>query len=232
MARQVVAEEVQAMFGSIAHRYDLTNTVLSFGVHHYWRFRMMRLVGANPTGIAVDLCTGTGDLLAPLRKRFGKVIGIDFCKPMLDVARQRTANNAGLAQGDALSLPLPDRSVDLVTVSFGVRNFEQLENGLREIGRILKPSGSIIILEFGQPAGFFGVLYRWYSAVLMPFIGGLITGNREAYSYLPETAQAFPAGEKFVSIAARSGLTVKRVVPLTFGLAYLYSFAPLTVQEI
>lgn len=224
MTPQIVASKVQQMFGSIAERYDVTNSVLSFGIHHLWKRWVVKALPLPPTAKILDLCTGTGDLLRLLRGRFTTVLGADFCLPMLQVGQARPGH-AGLAliQGDALRLPFQDAAFDGVTVAFGVRNLESLESGLGEVRRVIRPGGALVVLEFGQPRGFlFGPLYRAYSRFIMPLVGGGLTGNREAYSYLPETAAAFPCGESFVQLLNRAGFQDCIARPLTFGIAYIY----------
>ena len=219
------SSEVAEMFGRISRRYDLANTVLSLGVHHLWRRRLVRSIQQSATSAVLDLCTGTGDLLAPLRKRSGYVVGADFSFGMLKVGRERSkiGSSYELVQGTALSLPFADESFDAVTVAFGVRNFENLEVGLKEIRRILKLGGKILILEFGQPRGrLFGPFYRWYSAHVIPLLGGLITGQREPYLYLLKTSAEFPCGKDFNSILERCGFLPEISVPLTFGIAFRY----------
>lgn len=216
--------QVQKMFGSIAERYDVTNTVLSGGIHHLWKRHFIASI-PMPRGIRVlDLACGTGDLVPLLADKFGDAItGGDFCEPMLAVARKRFGERFSFQQCDAMKMPFGDASLDLVTVSFGVRNFEDLSKGLQEIYRVLKPGGMVAILEFGQPDGMlFGPLYRWYSKYLMPVIGGLLTGNREAYAYLPQTAAKFPSGDKFLQRLAESGFKECTLRRYTFGIAYGY----------
>lgn len=224
--QQIEGEKVQRMFGSIAGRYDLTNAVLSFGMHHYWRWRLLSLVKPDPSLAVLDACTGTGDLLPHLAKRFGKVTGIDFCEPMVEIAKKRFVKselNIEVQQADALALPFADQSFDLVTVAYGVRNLENLQHGLQEMHRVLRDNGKILILEFGQPEGwFFGTLYRFYSRFLMPRIGGFLTGNREAYEYLPQTASEFPCGTDFESELERAGFASRQTLKLTGGIAYAY----------
>ncbi|NDC36736.1 MAG: bifunctional demethylmenaquinone methyltransferase/2-methoxy-6-polyprenyl-1,4-benzoquinol methylase UbiE [Proteobacteria bacterium] len=225
MSPQVVAKKVQQMFGSIAARYDVTNSVLSFGVHHLWKRLVVNALPRSATARILDLCTGTGDLLPLLRRRFQTVIGADFSLPMLEVGKSRSGHREfALVQGDALGLPFPARCFDGVTVAFGVRNLESLAAGLTEIARVLRPGGTLVVLEFGQPPGrIFGSLYGLYSRWIMPTIGGLLTGNRDAYTYLPETAAAFPCGAHFAEIMQRCGFEQPTVRSLTFGIAYLYS---------
>lgn len=227
---RVVASEVQAMFGSIARRYDLANSVLSLGIHHSWRRKLVRLLPERRGGLVLDLCSGTGDLIPLLEARFGTVIGGDFCYPMLHSGRAKFAA-AGktiprFIQSDALQLPFPDRSFDIVSVAFGVRNFENTRAGLKEILRVLKPDGRLLVLEFGQPRSpVFGALYRFYSRFVMPLIGGVLTGNRQAYTYLPQTAAAFPCGVEFARLLEEVGFVAPVYRPLTLGIAFAYSAA-------
>ncbi len=217
--------EVRSMFGSIAPTYDLVNTVLSGGVHFIWR----RLLAAGITKatpseqkMALDLCSGTGALISLLQKRGLRVVATDFCSPMLVRSKE---NHPAVyhIQGDALSLSFPDNSFDHVTVAFGVRNFENLDTGLLEIKRVLKNGGSLHILEFGQPKGlFFGPLFAFYSKRIMPFIGGMLSGNRHAYEYLPKTSATFPCGDAFLRKLAENGYTQASSKPLTCGIAYIY----------
>ncbi|MBX7143864.1 MAG: bifunctional demethylmenaquinone methyltransferase/2-methoxy-6-polyprenyl-1,4-benzoquinol methylase UbiE [Oligoflexia bacterium] len=221
---RVVGPEVRVMFGSIAERYDITNSVLSMGTHYLWRRRLFHYVPTLAQGIALDVCTGTGDLLMLLRRKIGRVIGVDFCRPMMSAGRKRAGRDKlSFVQGDALKLSFPDRFFDVLTVAFGVRNLEDLGTGLREMGRVLKPGGQLLILEFGQPRGkLFGLLYRFYSRHCMPLIGGLLTGNRAAYSYLPKTAGVFPCGEQFCVFLRAAGFKIVACEELTGGVAYLY----------
>ena len=227
--QQVIGSQVQRMFGSIAARYDVTNTVLSGGVHHLWRKVLLEMVDPDPRARVLDVCTGTADLIPLLRKRFGTVLGIDFCHEMLAVGQKKLSANTQngsaevLAQGDALRLPFPDQSFDLITVAFGVRNLERLSDGLKEFLRILRPQGKLLVLEFGQPKGvIFPALFRFHQRHIMPIIGGLLTGNRQAYQYLPATSQNFPCREQFMAILKDSGFTPQRYRSLTGGIAYAY----------
>lgn len=225
MNELVIGAKVQQMFGSIAAQYDRANTVLSFGIHYWWRKRLLKLLPAAGDLTVVDLCTGTGDLLPALAARYARVIGIDFCLPMLQAGsvRWNKLSNVSVLQGDALNLPLASHSIDLITVAFGVRNFERLRDGLREINRVLKPGATLVVLEFGQPTGFlWSRLFRFYSNVIMPAVGGLVTGNRDAYTYLPQTAQAFPCQDAFISVLEECGFGACSCEPLTSGVAYLY----------
>lgn len=225
------AEVVRSMFGSIAGRYDATNTVLSGGMHHLWRRRAVRTLAAEPDARLLDVCCGTGDLslaLADSLSDAGAVVGTDFCPEMVDEARLKMqARSTGATLqfdvADAMALPFEDDSFDGATVSFGIRNVVDPRAGLAEMARVVRPGGRVLVLEFGQPDGLFGAMFRFYSAQLMPRIGGLMTGNREAYEYLPRTSAAFPAGDLFVEqYLAPAGLTPVESDPLLWGLAWLY----------
>jgi demethylmenaquinone methyltransferase/2-methoxy-6-polyprenyl-1,4-benzoquinol methylase len=221
-----MSEQVREMFSSIAGRYDVTNVVLSFGLDHWWRRVTVRAGGTGPGMRVLDCATGTGDLALAFRRTGAEVVGTDFCAPMLGPAREK-AKAAGLdvtfEVADALALPYPDASFDLASISFGIRNVDDPVRCLREMARVVKPGGRVLVLEFGQPRGLWGALYRFYSRVVMPFVGGLLTGNRAAYQYLPRTAAAFPAGEAFLELMDRSGsFAGQSARSLTGGIAWLY----------
>ena len=224
-----MSTEVRQMFASIARRYDTANEVLSLGIHRGWRRAAVAISGARPGQRVLDCATGTGDLALEFKRAVGpsgEVIGTDFCAEMLEGAPGK-ARRAGLdvkfAVADALALPYPDGEFDVVSIAFGIRNVDDPVRCLREMARVLKPGGSAIVLEFGQPRGAFGALFRAYSRGVMPVIGGLLTGNRAAYEYLPRTAASFPAGERFLGLMREAGaFTATEAHPLTFGTAYVY----------
>ena len=218
------------MFGTIADRYDVTNTVLSFGQHFLWRRALKGMIEPLPADPSLlDLATGTGDLIQILGQFGGQICGVDFCFPMLEQGVQKFRRGAGrpevtFLQGDALALPFRSEQFDLVTVAFGVRNFEKLQVGLREIRRVLKRGGQLLVLEFGQPrVPVWGSLFRGYSKFVMPYVGGALTGNREAYEYLPETSRNFPCGEAFEEVLQECGFAPSRSRSLSGGVAYIYS---------
>ena len=225
-----MSDEVQAMFASIASRYDATNQVLSLGVHRRWRAAAVRLSGAAGGQRVLDCATGTGDLALAFKRAVGpagEVVGTDFCAEMLQTAPAKAAR-AGLPVkfqvADALALPFADRSFDVASIAFGIRNVDDPLRCLREMARVTRPGGRVVVLEFGQPEGAFGALFRVYSKSVMPAIGGLLTGNRKAYEYLPRTAAAFPAGEKFLQLMDEAGCFAERsATPLTFGTAFVYA---------
>lgn len=224
-----MSTQVREMFSSIAPRYDVTNEVLSFGIHRLWRRRAIALSNAAKGQAILDCATGTGDLAIAFKRAVGtegKVVGTDFCADML-VPAPAKAQAAGVQiqfeVADAMALPYPDNSFDVASISFGIRNVDDPVKCLSEMARVVKPGGRVVVLEFGQPSGVFGALFRLYSKVVMPFVGGLLTGNREAYQYLPRTAANFPAGEKFLDLMDTSGGYRERSAhPLTFGTAYVY----------
>ena len=224
---EVKSEQVQAMFASIAGRYDAANTALSLGIHHLWRRALLAPVSLKSSDKVLDLCTGTGDLLPTLRRRSESVVGADFCVPMLEHAKvklaQRGITDVTLVPADAHNLPFTDEMFSLVTVAFGVRNFEKRGVALREIARVLASGGTLAVLEFGQPTNsLFGALYRWYSAKLLPALGGLVTGNREAYAYLERTSRTFPCGEALIQEFRDAGFREVSMRPLWCGLVYCY----------
>lgn len=221
------SQAVQSMFDSIANRYDLGNTVLSFGFHYLWRKVLVGLLPKAENFRVLDICTGTGDLLPLLAKRFSAsnpnlVEGIDFSNSMLECSRKKYPEYK-VQQADALNLPHDKETFDVASVAFGVRNYANLSEGLKEANRVLKTGGHLLVLEFGQPKfALFNILYSFYSKHLMPIIGGLITGNREAYSYLPETAKAFPCNLEFGKELELAGFEVVKIKPLFLGIAYAY----------
>lgn len=217
------SDAVRGMFDSIAHRYDLANNVLSGGAHHLWRRTMERRM--RPCKRALDIATGTGALVPYLLNKASTVVGVDFSEGMLKHVPETLLRDARVSfqRADALALPFENGSFDCVTVAFGVRNFECLEDGLREICRVVKPGGQVLVLEFGQiRRPIIGALYQTYSRYVLPKLGGLLTGQRQAYEYLPETAARFPCGEDFVQRLAASGLRGAVCTPLWFGMAYIY----------
>lgn len=225
MNARVIAHDVQRMFGSIAHGYDSANTVLSGGMHLWWQYRLLRRVPRLKQGCALDLCTGTGALVPGLLRKVARVWGADFCLPMLEVGRSRLSGAARdtLLQGDALRLPFSDRAFDVVTVAYGIRNLERLSDGLREIARVLKPGGTLLVLEFGQPRQpLFRKFFDLYSRYVMPRVGAFITGNGAAYRYLPTTSAAFPCRDDLCRIVRGCGFSACRYASLTGGIAFLY----------
>lgn len=222
-------KQVEQMFDNISPKYDLLNRVLSGGIDVQWRKKVIEIVQkANPQTI-LDIATGTGDLAIMMAKKTNaRVTGLDLSAGMLEVGRGKVAaeklsDRIEMIQGDSENLPFADHSFDCVTVSFGVRNFENLEKGLKEIHRVLKPTGTFVILEFSYPSQFpMKQLYSFYSSTLLPMIGRLVSKDQSAYTYLPESISAFPQGEEMKAIL--SGTNFKNPVDhrLTFGIASIY----------
>jgi len=212
------------MFGRIAHRYDLLNRVLSLGQDRGWRRLLARRVAAVRPRLTLDVCTGTGDVALAF-DRESPTMGTDFCLPMLVLARRKVLDrkqSLPLFAGDALKLPVAGGSVDVVTVAFGVRNFEDLELGLRELIRVLRPGGVLLILEFSRPSGLFGPLMRGWVRTVPPLVGRWLSGDSEAYSYLPQSVSEFPQGQRMVDLLESVGLEQVSALPVTGGVATVY----------
>lgn len=212
------------MFGRIAHRYDLLNRVLSLGQDRGWRRLLARRVAAVGPRLTLDVCTGTGDVALAFDPK-SRRIGTDFCLPMLTLARRKVLDqnqSLPLFAGDAMKLPVAEGCIDVVTVAFGVRNFEDLEQGLGELIRVLRPGGLLLILEFSRPSGLFGPLMRGWVRTVPPLVGQWISGDSEAYSYLPQSVAAFPQGQRMVDLLESVGLGQVSAQPVTGGVATVY----------
>lgn len=222
-------EKVQEMFNGIAPRYDLLNHLLSMGIDKSWRKKAMKVVEAGPKELVLDIACGTGDFsIEALKHGVKRVIGADISENMLSVAREKAKarglmNRIDFQYGDSENLSYKTDSFDAVTVAFGVRNFEHLELGLTEMCRVLKPRGKVVILEFSTPECFpMKQLYNFYFKHILPFVGGVISGDRKAYEYLPASVFAFPQGEAFLDIMRRAGYSNVSQRRLSFGIASLY----------
>jgi demethylmenaquinone methyltransferase/2-methoxy-6-polyprenyl-1,4-benzoquinol methylase len=226
------ARWVRAMFGRVALRYDLANHLLSFQIDRYWRAHTVcrtREILLRPEARVVDICCGTGDLVLALAKAATlgrRVLGSDFCHPMLVAANAKIARRrapAVLFESDALTLPLRDASLDLLTVAFGFRNLANYEAGLVEMRRVLAPGGMAAILEFSQPPNaVFGALYNFYARRILPWIGGLISGSRDAYTYLPESVRKFPSAPELDAMMRRAGFAEVSFEYLSGGIVALH----------
>ena len=219
-------QAVQDMFAAIAGRYDRLNSLLSLGLHHLWRRQTVTTASLRQGATLLDLCSGTADLALAFAGRNVRVFATDFCDAMLAKGRQKALRRGQLldfALADAQRLPFQDASFDAVSVAFGLRNVDCLDGALGEIYRVLRPGGTVVVLEFGQPKGrVFGPLYRFYSRHLLPRIGGWLSGHADAYTYLPRTAAVFPAGNCFLRVMGRQKFTRMQAQPLTGGVVYIY----------
>jgi demethylmenaquinone methyltransferase/2-methoxy-6-polyprenyl-1,4-benzoquinol methylase len=239
--RDAASKAVREMFTSIAPRYDLLNHVLSFNIDRMWWWRTARRFDAilnRPGARVLDLCCGTGDMAFALRRRVRPangphILGADFSHAMLQRAAAKSNGSTSVSnarqtpslrwiEADALRLPFPDAHFDLVTSAFGFRNLADYDAGLREILRVLSPGGECGILDFGEPRGLIGTLYRLYFKNVLPKIGTLISGVRGPYAYLPASVERFPAPEDMITRMKQAGFEKAVWTPYTFGVAGLY----------
>ena len=230
--RKAASRAVREMFTSIAPRYDLLNHVLSFNVDRIWwrrTARTFRHIVIRPDARILDLCCGTGDMAFALQRQAGKspaqIVGADFSHAMLQRAALKSADRAAAQQwieADALNLPFPDSHFDLVTSAFGFRNLADYDAGLREIVRVLRPGGECGILDFGEPKGIMGALYRIYFKQVLPRVGTMISGVRGPYAYLPASVERFPPPEEMLTRMKSAGFAEVTWTPYSFGIAGLY----------
>jgi demethylmenaquinone methyltransferase / 2-methoxy-6-polyprenyl-1,4-benzoquinol methylase len=223
-------EQVAKMFDNISGNYDLLNRLLSVGIDIYWRKQALKKIKAEKPSLILDVATGTADFaLEALSLRPQKIIGVDISEGMLALGRQKVKNKGvdhliELRKGDSEKLDFPDNTFDAVIVSFGVRNFEDLEAGLSDIKRVLKENGTLVVLEFSKPTLFpFKQLYWFYFRAVLPFLGRIISKDTSAYTYLPESVEAFPYGKEFVHILQKTGYLNPVCTPLTFGICSVYT---------
>jgi demethylmenaquinone methyltransferase / 2-methoxy-6-polyprenyl-1,4-benzoquinol methylase len=251
-SEEAASRWVRGMFGRVAARYDLLNHLLSFNLDRRWRARTVERVAdvlTRPGAKVRDLCCGTGDVLLSLAARQGgaagnggsggagfgsgcaTIFGSDFCHPMLIEAQRKIAargrkhrtQGSPLFEADALALPLAAGSLDLITVAFGFRNLTNYRHGLEELARVLKPGGVLAILEFSQPTNrLFAGLYGFFSTRVLPWVGGMISGSRDAYSYLPESIKKFPGAEGLAEQMQAAGFSNIEFERLTFGAVALH----------
>jgi demethylmenaquinone methyltransferase / 2-methoxy-6-polyprenyl-1,4-benzoquinol methylase len=222
-------QQIEEMFDSISHRYDFLNHFLSFGIDKSWRNKAIaELKSIQPKKI-LDVASGTGDLaITALSLNPDEVIGVDISEKMLEIGRQKLADrkidHIKLIKGDSAELTFNDESFDAVTVGFGVRNFENLEQGLNEMFRVLKSGGKLVILEFSKPTSFpIKQLFNFYSKYLLPLWGKLFSGSSEAYTYLPESVKHFPEGNDLAIILKECGYKEVKITRLTFGICTVYA---------
>ncbi len=222
--------QVAQMFDNIAHRYDFLNHLLSFHIDKIWRKNAVRKLQALSPQFILDVATGTGDFaLAALRLHPQQITGVDISEGMLGIAkakiaRKQLSHQIGFELADSENLPFPDQQFDAVTVGFGVRNFESLEKGLQEIFRVLRNGGQLVVLEFSKPQKApFRQIYHFYFRRILPLIGRMISKDPSAYTYLPDSVDAFPDGHNFLHILRQIGFTDCRNYPQTFGIATIYT---------
>jgi demethylmenaquinone methyltransferase/2-methoxy-6-polyprenyl-1,4-benzoquinol methylase len=223
-------EQVTKMFDTISKEYDGLNRVISFGIDVKWRKKVVKLVGETQPKSVLDIATGTGDLAINLTQTNAqKIVGLDISEGMLAVGRNKIekrnlSDTIEMVLGDSEKLPFNDNSFDAITVAFGIRNFENLEKGLSEILRVLKPNGIFVILETSVPTKFpFKQGYNIYTKGIMPIIGKVFSRDKVAYSYLSESASVFPYGERLNNILRKIGFINPKAMPQTFGVATIYT---------
>tara|TARA_X000001036_G_scaffold433650_1_gene471649 strand:- start:1767 stop:2489 length:723 start_codon:yes stop_codon:yes gene_type:complete len=222
-------EQIATMFNSISGKYDFLNHFLSLGIDIFWRKRAIRLLKRYQPKLILDIATGTGDFaIEALSLKPEKIIGVDISEGMLSVGREKLIkkniiDKIELIRGDSEVLPFEDNFFDAVIVSFGVRNFENLEKGLSDMLRVLKPGGKVVILEFSKPKLVpFKQIYQFYFQWILPKIGKLISKDHAAYTYLPNSVRAFPDGDNFLNVLNKIGFQKNQCTPLTLGISSIY----------
>lgn len=224
---------VNSMFGRIARRYDTANRILSGGVDRWWRRRLVAAVRRQQPRTLLDLATGSGDVAFAIAKALNpspEIVGVDFCRPMLDQAelKRQASDHPGekkirFLQGDGLDLPLASESHDAVTIAFGLRNLADRPRGLSEMYRVLQPGGMLHVLEFSQPSAWFRPVYYFYLRGLLPTLARMVTGDRDAYLYLGDSISAFPSRTELTAEIETAGFTAVEATPMTFGIVALHS---------
>ncbi len=224
-------KQVEQMFDTISENYDDLNRIISLGSDVKWRKKVIKMVAETKPKTILDIATGTGDLAIQFAEKTSaeKIVGLDLSEGMLSVARKKVSGNPisgkiEFLQADSEALPFEDNTFDAITVSFGIRNFENLEKGLSEIFRVLKKGGIFVVLETSVPAKFpFKQGYHFYSKTILPLVGKLFSKDKVAYKYLSESASAFPYGEKLNNILRKIGFNEVKNKPQTFGVATIYN---------
>ncbi|MBK8351842.1 MAG: bifunctional demethylmenaquinone methyltransferase/2-methoxy-6-polyprenyl-1,4-benzoquinol methylase UbiE [Saprospirales bacterium] len=219
-------EQVATMFNNVAGTYDFLNHFFSLGIDKLWRRKLVKLIGKSNPKLILDVATGTADLaIAESKLNPEKIIGVDISEKMLEVGREKIKKYPciELQLGDSENLQFENDTFDAVSVSFGVRNFENVIAGLTEMRRVLKPEGKIFILEFSKPKNWFiQKIYYFYFCTVLPFIGKMVSKDASAYTYLPESVKIFPDGKKFVELMQYVGFKNIECKPLTFGISTIY----------
>lgn len=228
--QQSKKEQVTLMFDGISSQYDKLNRVISLGIDQSWRRKVVNLAAQGQPQRILDIATGTGDLaIALTQTKANEIIGLDISPGMLDIGKQKVEEKQldktiTMVIGDSEKLEYPDDYFDVVTVAFGVRNFENLEKGLSELFRVLRPSGRLLVLETAVPTRFpFKQGYKLYSGFIVPFMGRLLSKDQKAYQYLSDSAAAFPHGQAFNNILKKIGFIKVEDNPQTLGVASIYS---------
>lgn len=222
--------QVEEMFDNISGKYDFLNHFLSLNIDRYWRKKAVSLLENLSVNTILDVATGTGDMITPLIKlNPSKIYGLDLSEGMLRIARKKFPariknTKIEFIKGDSEKLPFDDNVFDVETVAFGVRNFENTSTGLKEMHRVLKPGGRVVILEFSKPTAFpFRQIYQFYFRNLLPFFGRMVSKDKEAYTYLPDSVNAFPERNGFISIMEDAGFIECTYKVLTFGIVSVYT---------
>ncbi len=229
--RRNKTEQVKDMFDSIAPAYDFMNRAMTFGIDKCWRSKAVNMIKAHAPAQILDVATGTGDLAIKLAREINpsRVTGIDLSEGMIDVGRKKVSeaslsDRISLVAGNCLALPFEDNTFDCITVAYGVRNFEHLDQGYREMYRTLRPGGMICVLELSTPTSpIVKPLYKFYTRCIIPFVGRLVSKDVRAYSYLPESIAAVPQGEDMLSLMRDAGFGNCDYRPLTFGTCTIYT---------
>ncbi len=226
------ADYVLNQFNRVAQRYDLANDAISLGMHRLWKKKAIEALEMKPDGQYLDVCCGTGDLTLRIVENlspFGSVIGLDFAANMLEVARMRAAMararlaSVSFIEGDALNLPFADHYFDGAIISFGLRNLTDLQRGLSQMARVVKPGGKVVNLDLGHPTNLiFKPIYHFYFSQIVPIIGQILQGNKIAYTYLPASLNTYPRPEGITSLFAAAGLKDIKHIPLAFGSVALH----------
>jgi len=234
-----MSDQVQQMFANLSPKYDLMNDLLSFGIHHLWRSKTVRIADIQSPVRILDCATGTGDLAIAFANDINnksqkysfdrnecEVVATDFCPEMFQFGIEKAKRknlSIKFEFADVMNLQYPDNYFDITSISFGIRNVDNPKIGVTELARVVKSGGKVMILEFGQPSGWITLPYNFYSRRVMPFLGKLIANNPDAYTYLPRTAAQFPSGDKFVEIM-QSTLQFSKVIqyPFSNGITFLY----------
>jgi len=221
--------QVAEMFDNIAHNYDFLNHFLSLGIDKLWRRKAINLLKESQPKVMLDVATGTGDFaIAALKLKPEKVIGVDISQEMLAMGQKKMKKNGydniiSLEKGDSENLRFEDNTFEAVTVAYGVRNFENLEKGMSEILRVMKPNAKLVVLEFSKPKNFpVKQGFNFYFKYILPTLGRLVSKDNRAYTYLPESVQVFPEGKDFIDILKKIGFKNTSCRPLSFGISSIY----------